>query len=218
MHKMCHYGSIVLLTLMASGSQASLVLEDFESSGSSLPSGWTVAGVTGTSWKVGGTTGGNPNPIVTSPQGLSFARSGEPNLPTESDTGTLTSPSFLVTFDKLEWFSSGWSGGASTADGSSYFQILDGTFAEKVRINPAQSDTWKTETVNLLNIGLLPGSTFYFRAVDGRNQANYGWIAFDKLELTGSPVAAVPEASCVLVWSLLSLAVSGYGCLRRERV
>lgn len=58
-----------------------------------------------------------------------------------------------------------------------------------------------------------------FRASIAPGGGDLGASAEGNFTLTiGQPSAAVPEASCVLVWSLLSLAVTGYGCYRRERV
>lgn len=195
---------------------ASITLEDFESG--SIPSGWNVTTPVGTSWKVGGATGTIPN--ILAPEGSYFARSGEPNSSTESDTGVLTSPAYTVTYSALEWLSVGWSGGPGENDNSSYFQILDSALVEMVKVPSAQSDGWINPSVNLLDIGLLPGATFYFRAVDGRNQSNYGWIGFDELKLAGDKVeipGTVPEPTSVLVWGALTVACIGIRSSRRRR-
>lgn len=200
---------IVALIIWASASkaQASIVLEDFETGSD----GWTA--VPSTTWEVGGATGGNPNPIISPPQGSFFARSGEPNLPSESDIGTFTSPKYFVTYSTLEWLSGGFSGGSNTpgsADGLSYFEILDVNFVQKVKIDAPQSNgpphdlAWGTPTVNLLAY-FLPGDAFYFRAVDGHSEAGFSWLAFDNLRLTGTPVGVVPEAASIVVWGLLGL-------------
>jgi hypothetical protein len=223
MHKIYLIASVALLCVLTSDSSASIVLEDFESATvPSFPSGWTVTNAVGDSWKVGGATGTIPNIIAS--DGSQFARSGEPNATTESDTGVVTSPAYAVTFSMLEWLSVGWSGGNSNqSDGESYFQILDSGFNQKALITTAQSDNWETASVNLLDIGLTAGSTFYFRAVDGRNESNYGWIGFDKLTLTGDELEvpnAVPEATSFLIWGLLGLTfATGSGRLRsRTRI
>jgi hypothetical protein len=211
MRVMNFLGCAMLLVSLASNARASLVLADFESG--SMPSGWTTSGPAGT-WIVGGATEGNPN--VSPAQGSFFARSGEPNA-RETVVGTLTSPAFTVSFSMLEWLSVGWSGSNPAAgDGSSFFRILDHTFAEVWKTGPAQNDAWETASVDLLGIGLAPGATFYFEARDGRDQSNYAWIGFDNLQLTGAPVAAVPEASTIFIWSLLGLSAFIPGFRRRQ--
>jgi hypothetical protein len=162
-------------------------------------------------------TGGNPNPIISPPEGSFFARSGEPNLATEADIGILTSPAYSVSYTMLQWLSVGWSD--SSYNGTNYFQILDQAFNVKAQIATAQSDASKLESVDLLGIGLSPGSAFHFRAVDGRNASSYGWMAFDNLELTGTPVAdpgVVPEATSFLIWGLLGLSTVFPTWRRRE--
>ena len=212
MCKLCGCGWVLLLVVVPSNIRASIVLEDFEDGDSS---GWIInsTGPSGNSWKVGGATGGSPN-IMPPPGQSYFARSGEPNAPTESDTGTMRSPAYTVSYSMLEWLSVGWSGDASIGNGQNFFEILDSTFVQRAIIGPAQSDGWEPASINLLTIGLLPGSTFYFRAVDNRNEPNYAWIGFDELKLTGTQVAdpgVVPEASSFLVWGLLGLAC----CVKR---
>ena len=215
MYKICRCGSALMLVLLTSNSRASIVIENFESG--SFPSGWTITGATGTSWKVGGATGTSPN--ILPPEGSYFARSGEPNSSTEGDTGTLTSPAYTVGYTELEWLLSGWSGGdPSVGNGANYFQILDHNLLPKAQIDTAQSDGWEAKNVNLLSIGLLPGATFYFRAVDGRNETNYGWMGFDELKLTGTQLTpgAVPEATSFLIWGVLGLTAASLAKRRRE--
>jgi hypothetical protein len=210
MCKSCRYGCVLLLFFVTSNTRASLVLENFEDGDSS---GWTSTGA----WTVGGTT--TSSPAINPPPGSSFfARSGEPNE-SESATGIFTSPEYTVSFSMLEWLSVGWSGDPSSPGsptGESYFQILDANFDVKWQIDAAQSDEWKPESVDLLGIGLLPGSKFHFQAVDGRSQSNYAWIGFDELTLTGTPVAAVPEASAVFIWGLLGVITLIQTWRRRE--
>jgi hypothetical protein len=207
-------GPVFLCVLLASSAQASIVLEDFESG--SIPSGWTT---TGTAWKVGEATGppDDPAPPVSSPQGNFFAKSGEPNQSTEADTGSLTSRAYTVDYTTLEWFSAGWSGQFLPGDPNLYenfFVILDHASNEIERIAPAQSDGWITSSVNLLDIGLSPGDTFYFQAVDTRAvfdvNGSYAWIGFDALSFAGDAVdpGVVPEVTSFLVWGLLGLAWS----------
>jgi hypothetical protein len=210
----------MLLASLASNVRASLVLEDFESGSD----GWTLTEATGISWNVDGDTGTNPN--ILTPQGSFFARSGEPNRhpgdpngPAEEDTGKLTSPMYTVTFSTLQWLAAGHSGQQQLPpDGKNRFELLDINGATKATVNapqwngpPADPPAWATQSVNLLDY-FQPGDAFFFRAVDERDQSTYAWLAFDNLQLTGVPVAAVPEASTVFIWSLLGLSC----CLPRR--
>jgi hypothetical protein len=212
MRLMCRSGSVLLL-LFASNCRASLVLEDFESGSD----GWTANPLT--TWEVGGNT--TVFPQIGPMQGSFFARSGEPNSASESDTGTFTSPMYFVTYSTLQWLSGGFSGGSNTApaDGISYFEILDVNGVQKVKVDAPQSNgppydpAWGTPSVNLLDY-FQPGDAFFFRAVDGHNEAGFSWLAFDNLQLTGTPVAAVPEAASFFIWGLLGLSCCVY---RRSR-
>ncbi len=209
MRNICRFLYVLVIVFGTSISQASIVLENFESG--TLPGDWTA---TGTAWKVGGATGGSPN--VLPGEGSFFARSGEPNAVTESATGTLTSRPYTVTYTTLEWLQTGWSDSGN--DGANYFSILDGSFTELTRVSAAQDDDWVSASVNLLDIGLLPGATFYFQAVDGRNQSGYAWMGFDALTLTGEEVAGVvPEATSFLTWGVLALVGLGSAIGRRRR-
>jgi hypothetical protein len=194
----------VLLLLLASNCRASLVLEDFETGSD----GWTADPLT--TWEVGGATGTFPDITL---QGSNFARSGEPNNPSESDIGTFTSPMYFVTFSTLEWVAAGHSGQQQLPpDGKNYFEILDINGDRKAKVDAPQANgpTFEgplaPQTVNLLDY-FQPGDAFYFRAVDGRGESTYAWLAFDNLQLTGAPVAAVPEASTVFIWGLLGLSI-----------
>lgn len=181
-------GPVLALSLAcAAGPAAAVVnIENFEAG---LPASWTT---TGTAWTVGGATGTSPN--ILPPEGLLFARSGAPNGPGalgEALLGTLTSPALTVSYTTLEWRAVGWSG--QFGNGLSSFQILDAGFAVKATVAPPLSDTWALLSVNLLSAGLSAGSTFYFRASDGNNNAlgnGYSWMALDDLRFNG---AAVPE-------------------------
>jgi hypothetical protein len=162
-----------------------VVLADFESGDLA---GWTL---TGDPWTVGGTTGTSPDlPIV---YGSKFARSGAPNVPpgqplSESNVGTALSPPFVVTHDTLTWYAAGWS--APSYDGASRYEILDAALVVKAQIPTPQSDPWRLLSVDLLDIGLAPGATFHFRAVDNKPQDHYAWMAFDRLAIGGTPATA----------------------------
>jgi hypothetical protein len=183
------------LLLLAGSAQASTILDNFESN--SLAS-WTL---TGDAWTVGGATGSSPN--ISPAEGSYFARSGAPNTASESATGTATSSALTVTYDTLSWQAAGWSG--PTYNGENYFQILDSGFNVLATIHAPQADAWTGLTTNLLTDGLHAGDTFYFRAVDGRSEAGYAWIAMDDLEMTGAAVSAnAPEPG---TWSMLALSL-----------
>jgi hypothetical protein len=232
MAKACLLATTVLLSLITTNATASIVLADFETG--AFPGGWTVTPSNGTSWQVGQETNSSPNvkpadPLVApfADGEVYFAFSGRPNvhLPessAEEDTGVIMSSAFIVNHTILEWLSVGWSGGDQNgSSGENYFQILDGGFAQKALIQPAQNDGWEAVNVNLLDIGLSAGDTFYFRAVDGRSASSYGWIGFDNLTLTGAeleiPTGAVPEATGFLIWGLIGLTFAAGGWKRRER-
>ncbi len=164
------------------------VLADFEQGDLT---GWTL---TGNAWTVGGTTNTSPNIMPVS--GTKFARSGAPNvLPpgvlAEANVGTATSPAFTVSGRTLTWYSTGWSGPSN--DGASHFEILDASFTVRAQVQAPQSDSWVRLSVDLLNAGLLPGQTFYFRAIDAHGENNYAWLAFDRLVVRGS-LARLPQA------------------------
>lgn len=205
--------------IVAAPASASIVLEDFESG--SFPSGWLITHTSGTAWGVGGTIG-NSSVSIDPAEGSLFARSGGPSTREEA-TGTARSKPYVVSYTMLEWLSTGWSGNA-VPTGANYFEILDSSFNSLATVAPAQSDDWETASVNLIDIGLAAGDTFYFRAVDTHNNAantGYGWIAFDKLTLTGVeleiPVATVPEATSFLIWGLLGLTYAAGGWKTRMR-
>lgn len=177
-------------------------IQNFEAG---LPASWTT---TGTAWTVGGATGTSPN--ILPPEGLLFARSGAPNGPGslgEALVGTLTSPALTVTYTTLEWMADGWSG--QFGNGLSRFEILDAGFAVKATVAPPLSDTWALLGVNLLGIGLSAGSAFYFRAIDGNNNAlgnGYSWMALDDLRFNGTAVAVPePQAAMLILAGLVAL-------------
>jgi hypothetical protein len=197
--------------LLAGSAQASIILDNFEAG--LLPS-WTA---TGNAWSVGGPAG---LPVINPPEGSNFARSGAPNATGvlgESNTGTMTSMAFTVTYDTLSWDAAGWSGFSN--DGQSYFEILDSGFNVLEKIQTPQSDAWTTLTANLLADGLVGGDTFYFRAVDGNSGNSYSWMAMDNLQLTGAVVSAAqtPEPG---TWSMLALSLAGivFGVRKRRTV
>ena len=181
---------------------AQATLADFESG---LPIGWSTSG---SAWTFGGATATSPN--VLPPQGAQFARSGAPNVVSgalaESLTGTLTSKGFIVSYDTLQWLAAGWSGQFN--NGLSRFEILDQSFAVKATVSAPLTDSWVTQSVNLLSSGLSAGSTFYFRAVDGNFANNYSWLAADNLHLVGAPVPEVGAQLLMLCGgTLITLAI-----------
>jgi len=219
--------SCVLFVALATSSSGAFVLEDFESG--SFEADWTITGtgVGDVSWIVGGETGtGVVNIEPLPPDNDFFARSGEPNRkppdssgrPLESDVGVLTSPKYSVGYTTLEWIAAGWSGRTPSTNPENYFQILNHAFVEVEKIVAPHSDAWTPLSVNLIDIGLSPGAMFYFRAVDGRNADDYGWIAIDNLQFTGDALAVVPEAgnflSCALLVGL-ALTYIGSKCVSR---
>jgi hypothetical protein len=195
-----------LLSLFVGVADASVTLENFESG--SFPSGWLITHTSETAWDVGGTIG-NSSVSIDPAEGSFFARSGGPST-REAATGTARSKPYVVSFTMLEWLSTGWSG-QFVDDGKNYFEILDSSFSPLATVSSAQSDLWETASVNLIDIGLTAGATFYFQAVDKRDNAGntgFSWIAFDKLTLTGDELeipGGVPEAASVLIWGLLGL-------------
>jgi hypothetical protein len=198
--------TIVLAMAALGAAQARAgVLANFESGGFA---GWTL---TGNAWTVGGCGG----QIVTicPPEGSFFARSGLPNdsgATAETNTGSATSPAYVVTFDTLTWLGTGWSG--PTYDGQSYLQILDAGFNVVAQFSTPQCDCWQTISTNLLTDGLSPNATFYFRSVDGRSSNGYSWMAIDALTLTGQQVGAPEPGTGLLLLASLGLIC----CCRRH--
>lgn len=141
------------------------------------------------------------SPSISPAEGSYFARSGAPNTASESATGRATSSALAVTYDTLNWQAAGWSG--SNYNGENYFQILDSGLHVLATIHAPEADVWTVLTTNLLADGLHAGDTFYFRAVDSDNDGSYGWIAMDRIELTGA--AAPAEAPEPGTWSMLAL-------------
>jgi len=189
---------IPVLALFVGGASAQTAITGFESG---LPSGWTT---TGTAWTVGGTASG-----ISAPEGSQLARSGAPNVSSgslaESLTGTLTSSALTVTHSDLEWLATGWSGdpyyyGQGTS-GLNRFEILDAALNVIATIAAPQSDGWALDHVNLLDIGLRAGGTFYFRAVDASQDSGYAWLAVDNIHFAGQAlqVSSVPEPNS---WAL----------------
>lgn len=182
-------------------SHAAASLDNFESGNFA---GWSVSGA---AWTTGGAAGIGFS--VVPAEGMFFARSGAPNIASgalaESNTGSVISPAFRVSFETLTWRSAGWSG--PTYSGLNYFQVLDSHQRVKATVQAAQSDSWKNASVNLLTAGFAPGETFFFRAIDNNSAANYAWLAFDDVQLTGT-LLPVPE---VEQWALL---LAGLGLLR----
>ncbi|MFO0792117.1 MAG: dockerin type I domain-containing protein [Pirellulales bacterium] len=153
-------------------------IADFESG--VLPDGWTQSG---NAWIVGGTTGTTPN--INPIEGSYFARSGAPNATSETNTGVLTSSALTVVAGQpiLEWQAVGWSGPAG--NGQNRFEVLDATQTSVLATIAAPlSDQWQRRTVDLRTLGLDPGETFYFRAIDNMAAGNYSWLAFDHLSFT----------------------------------
>lgn len=194
--------AVFFLTLESAN--AATVVENFESGSLNA---WTVSS---NGWTVGGeTVGARPN--LSTIEGDYFARSGAPNvgsgLLAESNTGTMVYSSIRVSYDTLTWSAAGWSG--SSYDGVSYFQILDDEFNEIAQIATPQSDEWISMSVNLLDIGFLPGDVFCFAASDNKSNNSYAWMAFDNIQLSGTPVP-VPGA----LWLL----GAGIACLANVRI
>lgn len=185
--------SVSTLAAASMAASAATTIADFESG---IPSGWTT---TGSPWTVGGTTGTSPN--ISPPQGSQFARSGAPNVLSgplaESNTGTMSSGPLSVTFDSISWLATGWSG--QFGDGSNRFEILNAGQTVIGTTAAPLSDSWSTLSVNLLSLGLSPGGTFYFRAVDTNASNNYAWLAMDNLQFVGAPVPEPDTVAMLLV-------------------
>jgi hypothetical protein len=173
-----------------------------------LPPGWTV---TPDSWTVGGTTGTSPN--IFPPQGVAFARCGAPNVTSgvlaEQLTGTMTSAPLTVRAGTMQWVACGWSG--QFGNGVNRFEILDASMAVVATVPAPLSDSWTLQSVNLIQAGLAMGGTFYFRAVDGRADTTYSWLAVDDMMFVGPPCPADLNGSGVVDGADLGLLLANWG-------